>query len=534
MNGAWVWFMWSCSTGSTSMETLAVAVDLAFSDGAVIDPKLSDGETIAVGWALEGNEVDDCGVEIELSNPYEQRVSMASEAETSGSFEWDGYDDKGSPFDPGPVTAIATATCANGTVGSGSADAFVVRLGVTEIDFVDAADGAGNVTLAYHKLNLVDFTVTPIHEGIPEYFAGVVSDTALADLDDDEGVARTVVEPWTNPDVPPWAGDIPGTSQHNIPVGYVAESTVRVHATMGETAVSPTRGVAIDALGAEEWAVLRPSLRLVPEGFDAVDGGETVTPGEEMVLDGALIDLGLGVHEMSIVWRWDAKLPGGEWQSVPGGQTTTHTLYVLAGQPVLLDGTEVGAAADLPWIGVLDDLAPAVQGLSADSDAVLDAVRDYLYDNSWLVYDPSDSAYTEYDGEYIFWESIEADLSGWLDREDGINLYCHSMSCLLSTLVGTLGVGAPQQVLGVGFRTNYGRAAGTDESDTWSFNSHSVVSPDDGATIWDASIDLDGDDDPSSQPIDPLSPKGLSGDEYFWRLTFDDIEIVNRGYCFIQ
>ena len=108
------------------------------------------------------------------------------------------------------------------------------------------------------------------------------------------------------------------------------------------------------------------------------------------------------------------------------------------------------------------------------------------------------------------------------------------MSCLLSTLVGNVGVDAPQLVLGVGFETNYARAAGTEDWGTWSFNSHSVVSPDGGNTIWDASIDLDGDDDPSMVPIDAISPMGMDGDEYFWRLTFDDIDIVNSGSCYIR
>ena len=109
------------------------------------------------------------------------------------------------------------------------------------------------------------------------------------------------------------------------------------------------------------------------------------------------------------------------------------------------------------------------------------------------------------------------------------------MSCMLSALAGNHGVRAEQIVLGVGFNTNYARAAGTDSWGRWSFNSHSVVTPDDGGTIWDSSIALDGDDDPDDgESIEEIMPKGMDGDEYMWRLTYDDIEIINQGLCYME
>ena len=89
-------------------------------------------------------------------------------------------------------------------------------------------------------------------------------------------------------------------------------------------------------------------------------------------------------------------------------------------------------------------------------------------------------------------------------------------------------------MLGVGFTTNQTRAAGTDSWQRWGFNSHSVVTPDGGETIWDSSIALDGDDEPDSEPIEEVMPRGMDGAEYFWRLTYDDISIVNGGLCFIR
>ena len=182
---------------------------------------------------------------------------------------------------------------------------------------------------------------------------------------------------------------------------------------------------------------------------------------------------------------------------------------------------------------VLADTADAVQG-APDAAAVMDGLRDRVYTDPWLLYDPSDSAYSDYDGAYMYWDSITSQLSDWLDRRQGLNLYCHSVSCLLSTLGQSWGADAEQIVLGVGFDTNLARAAGTETWGRWSFNSHSVATLDGGAHIWDASIDLDGDEEPDQQPVTPVSPKGMDGEEYLWRLTYDEIGIINRGKCFVE
>ena len=59
--------------------------------------------------------------------------------------------------------------------------------------------------------------------------------------------------------------------------------------------------------------------------------------------------------------------------------------------------------------------------------------------------------------------------------------------------------------------------------------------PDDGATIWDSSIALDGDGEPEDDSsFEEIMPKGMDGDEYMWLLTYDDIEIINQGLCYIE
>jgi hypothetical protein len=363
----------------------------------------------------------------------------------------------------------------------------------------------------------------------PEYRAGRDSEVALGDLDGDDGTPRAAVPPWTDPDIPPWESDATReTTRYNVPAAYVAGSRVRIDATLGTTGVSMARDGAVDALGPAPI----PSVRAVPAGWESVGGATGV--GVAQAFDGPVLDATLGVETLTIDWTFQARDDAGTWWDVPGGASTHHQVYRLAGASALVDGTAEGFADGTPWIGTIADVMNVLDGVEPDSASVLDALRYYLYDNDWLVYDPNVDSYSEYEGPYIYWDSITSDLSSWLDRRDGTHLYCHSVSCLYSSLAASVGVSAPQQVLGVGFETNLARAAGTDTWQRWGFNSHSVVSPDGGATTWDASIDLDGDADPYSEPVTPVAPMGLPTAEYMALLTADSLSIVNSGPCYVR
>ena len=54
------------------------------------------------------------------------------------------------------------------------------------------------------------------------------------------------------------------------------------------------------------------------------------------------------------------------------------------------------------------------------------------------------------------------------------------------------------------------------------FSYHAVTTLDDAATIWDATLALDGDKDPTSSPSSELRVHGVAGDEYLTRLSPDD------------
>ena len=291
-------------------------------------------------------------------------------------------------------------------------------------------------------------------------------------------------------------------------------------------AVSEARHIAVSPWGPEPEKA--PSVRLVSnEALVTLDSPVEIALGEAAGT--------MGKHILTIDWRFESVGEDGSWHPVPGMFETHHAYYVLAGEPALLDGSELGASPAVPWIGVLEDTAELFEGVPATIEDTLDTLRDYLFYHDYLLYDPGSGTYSDFEGAYMYWDSITAEVSSFLDRREGLSLYCHSMSCMLSALAGNHGVRAEQIVLGVNFTTNLTRAAGSDNWRAWSFNSHSVVTPDDGETIWDASIALDGDDEPDDDDsIEEVMPRGMPGEEYMWRLSYDDIGIINQGLCYIE
>jgi hypothetical protein len=522
----------------TTWYSEGATLELAWQGVSVMDPKLDDEPELH--WEAHLAEAPDgqaCAITTEArhqdgrSHAWDPGLSMtAGEREL---LRWDGLDSEGLAFDPGLVQLIVTAACDGGASAAAALEGRIVRVGVVTVDFVEQPEDGGFVPLAYHKLDLLTPGLTELDGLVPEY-RGHPGDAALADLDDEAGQPWEPLSPWADPDVPPWGDGVPDASAHSLPAAYAAGSRARVQISLGSDAISQHSGAVLPAFGTLlTEADDPPTLRLVGEDLDAVDPDTPYAPGGQLSFDTEPLPGTLGRHTLRLEWQVQVLGPDG-WELIPGSQTTSHEIWVTAGVPALRDGTDLGFAPGVAWIGVLADLEAALTGLEPEVAPVLDGVREHLHHDDWLIYNPSDAAYTSYSGSYIYWNYIWVDLADWLDREDGIELYCHSVSCLLSTLSGHWGVHAPQQVLGVGFNTNLARAAGTDSWGRYGFNSHSVVSPDDGTTIWDASIDLDGDDDPYNEPVEPVSPMGMDGEEYLWRLTYDDIGIVNSGLCYFE
>ena len=153
---------------------------------------------------------------------------------------------------------------------------------------------------------------------------------------------------------------------------------------LGEYAVSAARSIRVNAWGPlpEDAPAERLLLDGEPVSEDPVEPGEAVT----VQLDEASTTM--GKENLTLTWTFEAETDG-TWHTLPGEIETTHTIYTLAGPPALLDGTDVGKAPAIPWIGVLEDTADIMEGVAANDHDVLDALRDYLFEHDYITYDPS-------------------------------------------------------------------------------------------------------------------------------------------------
>ncbi len=472
-----------------STETGPIPTPILSLNTQVLDPTL-DGAELRVEVSLA--EPGDCDFELVL---YRGDQLLAEGSGTP--WTWDGRLPDGSPAPVGTLSLYVHAECDDGSRATSVQELAIVRLAPASVD-IGARDPGQEQVLAFHKADLWTAGVQPI-EG-PEYL--------WAGLQIDPGAA--ILEPWTDPDIPPAEGE-----SANLPAGLVAGAIpVADWVAASEAFGGPTQGEDV------QIELLTPSTGPWTEGRAELDA----------------LPPTLGRGELEIEWSWAACLGQGcEPVAVPGSRTTRHPVYRLFGPSTLRVGEEEGQGDGTPWIGALADSAEVLEGLAADdAAATMDALRERVHLDPWLVYDPSDRSYSDYEGEYIYWSSIESNLSAWLDRRKGLSLYCHSVSCLLSVLGNHWGIPAEQIVLGVGFQTNLTRAAGTEDWLRWSFNSHSVATLDDHALVWDGSVDLDGDSDPANQPVKALSPASMPLEDYLRALSPDEIGIVNSGRCFYR
>ena len=508
-----------------------VRVDVA----PAFDPKLDGSPTLDIHLAIAAALPESCTVTLTARAVGGQAASLGNYPAPAGPeglvVTWDGTID-GRPVDPGPLQLAADLRCVQRLAGWGEARTHIVRLGPGALDF----RGDDKVPLAWHKTDLINRKVSVAPHDIAEWRLG---DGPIA-LDDFDGQPLAGAAAWRDPHVPPWgAGDPRDLDYVNLPVAYPAGAGYTVRLTPGELAISAFSGVAVDARGPLETRGGAPTIRVISDELRALGDAEW-SPGREVSFTsaaGSAVPSALGRHDLSLTWRFEA-FDGQDWVEIPGFVQTRHPVYALAGPTAVLDGTAFNASPAASWVGVLEDLRPAVQGLSADDPgAVMDALRDHLYTNAWYIYNPNNSSYSSFTGSYIYWTRIWTEMSDFLDRRQGLNLYCHSVACLLASQANHWGIEAEYVTIvhrdhptsRTNFRTWLTRAAGRTNWQRWTFNSHGITGLD--GRVWDAAVDIDGDENPGVEPVLAVSPKGLPLSDYFELVTADPMVQVNGGRC---
>jgi hypothetical protein len=399
------------------------------------------------------------------------------------SVDWDGTDAKGEPVASGRYEVHLEELVADEPVAEASLAVDAVRVGV----LAGTLGGKERIPLTWHYAG-----------GRGMYWTdGVEAPTfLLADIDDLEtGEPAAIPAPWSDTYAPP---DDP--MGQNMPCAFPWDAAPTLSLTLG-------------------GEIGKAAIDLTIEGWTLTEG--TIAPGETVVFqkDGPL-GKSLGVWEPTLQLAW-SDLDG----NPIGTRDLPLRVYLVLGPATFPEGGDEHQA----WVAAIDPALRDIAGVEPTPQAVTSALVDYIFDDLGLYYDIEygASAYNNYEGYYT---DAVFPMTGFLDRSRGDIVNCSDCAGILNAYANMLGADLFYAHIFSGFDLNYIAAIGYPEfthcpfGEPWGcgFSYHAVTTLDDAATIWDATLALDGDKDPSSDPSKELRVHGVGGDEYLYRLSPDE------------
>lgn len=394
----------------------------------------------------------------------------------TGDPTWDGRDEAGAVVPLGGYTVRAELVEDGAVVATDEALTQVVRVGLTT-----GTLGGERIALCWHVAN-----------GRGGYGDGGTDTPTfqLAGIDTD-GVPTAIPEPWADLDVLPT--DPVG---QNLPAAYAWDA----RPTLTLTVDGEIGGAALSA-AIEGWTLTQG---------EAAPGGTLVFTRDAPLAEGPR------VVEETLTLTWMAG------DAVVGMQAIPLRMYALLGPPAF---EETGLPYQ-PWLAVIDPALRAIEGVEPDEGAVISALVDHVYYDLGLAYDTrwGASAYTQYSGDT--YDDAHFDLTGFLARRRGSTVNCTDCAAILEAFANMLGASLSYTIILQDFSLNQIRAIGATEYTNCPFGSggcgfsyHAVTTSSDGATIWDATLALDGDDDPGALPATELLVQAIGADDYLDRLV---------------
>ncbi len=433
----------------------------------------------------------------------------------SRAFNWDLRDGEGQVVSPGVYTQVVRVRRGVQPVATIQTPIHVLRLGVTQLGVSAAEDGISQeVPLVYHRTNGERRNYYTVPGDLAEWSLPAPR-AGESELDAALGVPREVTPPWEDLETPPVDEEgVPLESGINLPSALVAGSLVSLRAKAGHTALG------LDGVVDAGLASSPVPLRLAATGY---------SPSEPLGEDGEGVLVSLetpaplvGRYPVSLgIWfEWqDGK---GEWRKVGGVMAIPLVIYGMVGPSTVGEGAPGGGGAYDAWVEVVDQATGWVGGITRDPAEVAALLqRGVLYDTE-LRYDTASGASFYYD-----WSGPRFDLSAFLRRENGSVVNCSDCAGILATYANMMGCNLDYLTIESDFDLNFIRAIGVEEfteypfGEPWGggFSYHAVVTPDDAETILDATLALDGDEDPLSAPHIEAPPDGVDGDYYLWALS---------------
>jgi hypothetical protein len=225
--------------------------------------------------------------------------------------------------------------------------------------------------------------------------------------------------------------------------------------------------------------------------------------------------------DWNVHWRFEAKADDG-WKEIPGADAST-VLRVYG----VLGNAQGKSAPNLPWVAVVDDATHAIAGGATDAAGARAILVKHVYEEMSLGYDRQQGAshYTDY--AQGFGGGASFSLAHFLARDFGKIVNCSDCASILSTYANMIGADLRYAIIqgpfslhpiqGIG-STSFGSPF---DSGKMGFSYHAVTSSDSAKSIFDATLAVDGDADPSTAPQTKKLVQGIAGVEYLQRLSGD-------------
>lgn len=194
-----------------------------------------------------------------------------------------------------------------------------------------------------------------------------------------------------------------------------------------------------------------------------------------------------------------------------------------------------------PWVDAVDPALRALEGTVPERNAALDALVRWVFEDSGLAYDTQygASAYTTYVRND--WERANFDMTSFLSRKYGVVINCTDCAGIMVAFGNMIGAEVDYAIIGWNFDLNYILAIGGSEFDPCPFGPsgcgftyHAVTTDLENDLIWDATLALDGDDDPGSTPNTALLVQSIPADDYLFRLAKSQADYAYQAQGTLQ
>jgi hypothetical protein len=394
-----------------------------------------------------------------------------------GSYQWEGLHEDATVLPVGRYTIRVTLEHEEGFEVD-QHTIRVVRVGTQEGRF----GGDERIPLTWHR-----------QYGPGTYFTPELDspDFSIVSLDEGEA-ARTIPDIWGSLAQYP----TPSIEGNNVPAAYPWYAYPSLELSIDGN----TTGLAVTAQ-LEGWTV---------NATEGLPGGSFVFTKDDILASGP------SVVEETLEVMWFAG------EELLGVQEIPTRLYATLDHPTWpSDDTRYQ-----PWLAIIDPALRAIDGVEPDEYATADALVEHVYRDHGLVYDTDSGAsfYSWYDA--WGYGDAQIDLTSYLTRSNGLVINCSDAAAILSAYSNALGVDLEYAIIRDGFNLNQIKAIGIDDFSNCpfgpsgcGFSYHAVTTLDDADTIHDATLALDGDDDPGTLPSTELLVQTISGEEYMDRLV---------------